>query len=570
MNQIALLYQRLTWAQRIWIAAAVLGVIGGLTAFRRWNDERDFKPLYANMAPEDAGTLAIKLKESGVDYRLGEGGSTILVPSARVAEARLAMAVQGLPKTGRIGFELFDKANFGVSEFTEQVNYHRAIEGELERTMMSVREVEQARVHVTLAKESLYTQTRQPAKASILVKLRAGTRLSPQNIAAICQLTASAVPELSPDQVSLVDTNGNLLNRAKRAGGGEDDASEAGLDYRKGVERDLQNKIAATLEPILGSDHFRAGVSAEVDMASGDQSEETYDPQKSVILTSQTSQDGPGLPAAAGVPGTASTLPRPTAAAAPAASGTSNYARKTENVSYQTSRVVRHTKLPQGSVKKLSMSVLVDHSLRWEGSKRVIEPPTAEKLKVIRDLVAAAAGLNTERGDLLVVEAFPFEATLSAQPDTIAPIIVTTAPFPISLPPWLQKLVGTPNVLVMVGAGAGVALLLVGIGVFFLVRGRKKKRMSAEVASAALAAAKHARELAPTSEDLAHQMEAKMAERDAQQARQEAEELMKLKLPVVATKKTEVLTKHIMAEAKKDPAVLAQVVRTWLTNANSR
>src|SRR5271157_4018905 len=174
------------------------------------------------------------MKETGTQFRLSEDGTSVLAPSARVAELRLQMAAAGLPKSGRIGFELFDKANFGASEFAEQVNYHRAIEGELERSVMSIREVEQARVHVTPPKESLYTESRQPAKASVLVKLRTAAALSPQNVAAICQLAASAVEGLSADMVSVIDTNGNLLNRARaNASGDAAEGSEAALDYRK-------------------------------------------------------------------------------------------------------------------------------------------------------------------------------------------------------------------------------------------------------------------------------------------------------------------------------------------------
>src|SRR5580658_5609642 len=239
MNQLKQIYDRLSWTQRLWIVVAAVAVIGGLTWLNHWNDERDFKPLFTGLADEDAGALVTKLHEAGVEYRLASNGSTILVPSDKVAEARLQMASAGLPKSGRIGFELFDKANFGASEFAEQVNYHRAIEGELERSITSIREVEQARVHLTLAKDSLYTEQREPAKASILVKLRHTAALSPQNIAAICQLTASAVPGLAPEQVSLVDTNGNLLNRPRPNAGAEGEDSEAALDYRKGVEHDL-------------------------------------------------------------------------------------------------------------------------------------------------------------------------------------------------------------------------------------------------------------------------------------------------------------------------------------------
>jgi flagellar M-ring protein FliF len=567
MDQIKKIWSSLSWAQRIWLLVALVAVGGGVTAFSRWNDERDFKPLYSNLSAEDAGALVPKLKEAGFDYRLGDNGSTIMVSSARVAEARLAMAAQGLPKSGRIGYELFDKANFGASDFAEQVNYHRAIEGELERSIMSIREVEQARVHITMAKDSIYTESRQPAKASILLKLRSGSRLSPANITAICQLAASAVPELAPEQVSLVDTSGNLLNRARKAAAGDED-SEAALDFRKNVEKDVQNKIVATLEPLLGADHFRAGVSAEVDLASGDQSEETYDPQKSAVLSLQTSEDGPALPQASGTPGTPSSVPRPTGNAATPATSSANFARKTSNTTYQPSRVVKHMKLPQGTVKKLSLAVLVDHGLRFEGTKRIVEAPSAEKLKVVHDLVAAAAGYSMDRGDQLVVEAFPFESTLSAEP----PVLNAAPAEPKSslpLPPWAQKLVGAKNFVAIAAIGAGAMLLLVAGAVFFLMKSRaKKKKIAAEEAAKALAAAENAPSKGLTPADIQKQIEGRMAEQAANQAKQQAEELMKLQMPAVSTKKTEVLTKHIATETKKDPNAMAQVVRSWINGEN--
>jgi flagellar M-ring protein FliF len=562
MNQFTQLWNKLTWAQRTWIAVATVAVIGGLVSLNHWNQERDFKPLFSGLTPEDAGTVTAKLRELGMEYRLADEGSTILAQADKIAEARLQLASAGLPKSGRIGFELFDKANFGASDFAEQVNYHRAIEGELERSIMSLREVEQARVHVTLAKDSLYSEQRQPAKASIVVKLRQAGGLSPQNVAAICQLTASAVPGLSPEQVSLVDTGGNLLNRPRPSMEGEDQqATEAALEYRKSIERDVQNKIAQTLQPLLGADHFRAGVSADVDLASADQSEEVYDPQKSVIATSQTSQDGPGLPAAAGVPGTPSNVPPPTSQPVLNASGAGNYARHTESITYQNSRLVKHTKLPQGTLTRLSMSVLVDHSLRWEGSKRIVEPPSAEKLKVIRDLVAAATGLDAKRGDQLVVDAFPFEATLSAEQ------LIPAAPSkpPTAVPLWLQQLMEHKNFALIAGiGGACIMALLVGVVVLVIKSGKKKHA----VELAEQLEAQSVKELAGAK--AGRGMEEQLADHTAEKARADAESLMKLKLPVIATKKTDVLTKHIAAEAKKDPAVLAQVVRSWLHGDNLR
>jgi flagellar M-ring protein FliF len=570
MDQLKRLYEGLSWSQRIWLVAAVLAIGGGLTALSHWNQERDFKPLFSNLSGEDAALLTTKLKETAVEYRLADSGSSILVPSEKVAEARIALAGAGLPKSGRIGFELFDKTSFGASDFTEQVNYHRAIEGELERSVMSIREVEQARVHITMAKDSLYTESRQPAKASVLVKMRPGARLSAQNIAAICQLTASAVPELSVDQVSLVDTNGTLLSHPRRGNQADgSDGTEAALDYRKSVEKEVQNKIAATLEPLLGAEHFRAGVSAEIDLTSADQSEEIYDPQKSALISSQKTEDGPALPTASGVPGTASSLPRPTSPASAAATGASRYARQTENVSYQPSRIVKHTKMPQGSVTKLSLSVLVDHDLRWQGAKRIVEAPSAEKLKVIHDLVAAAVGFDMDRGDQLVVEAFPFEATMTAEPPLLGPPAGAVPPVS-SLPPWLRTIMATKNFTLIASIGAVAMLLLMGGIVFMLSKGARKRGIKAESSAAALTDAR-AKALAPTSsEDLQKQLEAQMAEQAALHAKREAEELMKLKIPAVSTKKTEVLTKHITTEAKKDPILMAQVIRSWLNGQDRR
>ena len=560
MNQLAQLWRKLAWSQRIWIAAAALAVAGGLAELNHWNQERDFKPLLSGLAPEDAGTVTAKLREFGVEYRLSDDGSTVLVSSERVAETRLQLASAGLPKSGRIGFELFDKTNFGASEFDEQVNYHRAIEGELERSVVSIREVEMARVHITMAKDSLYTEQREPAKASVLVKLRSAAGLSPQNVAAICQLTASAVPGLSPDQVSLVDTNGNLLNRPRVATPGDgDEASEGALEYRKSVEKDIQAKIAQTLEPLLGAEHFRAGVSAEVDLTSGEQSEELYDPQKSAVASSQTTQDGPALPSASGVPGTASNLPNPTSKPS---TGASNYARHTENTTYQNSRVVKHTKLPQGTLKRLSLSVLVDHTLRWENGKKIVEPPSADKLKVIHDLVAAAAGLNTDRGDQLVVEAFPFESTLTAEP---LPLERPVSPQqPSNLPPWLQKLAAQKHFAILCGIGGAAVLALIAGFVAVLTRRGNKKKIVAETTTAVI-------EAAPLNEiDSQQELERRLKEQNAEKLRQEAEALMKLKLPAVSTKKTEVLAKHIAEEAKRDPTTMAQVMRTWLHGDGQR
>ncbi len=557
------LLSKLTNGQKISLIVAVVVVVAGLFGFLKWSKESDFRPLYTGVAAEDAGAVVAKLKESGAEYRVIDGGATILVPSGKVGETRLQMAALGLPKTGRIGYELFDKTNFGVTDFTEQVNFHRALEGELERSVMALAEVEQARVHITLPKNSLFVESRQPAKASVMIKIRVGARISPQNILAITYLVASAVDGLTPEGVSLLDMQGTLLSRPRKSLNGDGvESSDAALDYRQRVEKDLLAKINSSLEPVLGADKFRSGVSVECDFTSGEQSEETFDPNKSVMVTAQKTEDVAGGTTSNGVPGAASNLPRPTSRPGAAGTGTS---RKTENISYQSSRMVKRLHLPQGNVKRMSVSVLVDHTIRWEGvgpkAKRILEAPPPEKLKIIKDLVAGVVGLQAERGDQLIVESLPFESTLNQEP----PVIATPAPAApgMQYPGWLPPFLRRENGMLYLGAGGAALILLVLAGLAALFRGNKKKpvvQVSSEGAREIQGSA--AGQDIPNS--LKQQLEAKIAENDRAKEQQQIEALQALQLPTVKTQKTEVLTKHLSSEAKKDPQAMAHVIRAWL------
>jgi flagellar M-ring protein FliF len=547
------LLNALSWKQGLSILIVAGAVVAGLVAFSRWNQERDFRPLYSALAPEDAAAILAKVRESGTEFRLSGDGTVVLVPSAKVAELRLQLAAAGIPKSGRIGFELFDKTNFGASDFAEQVNYHRALEGELERSVTSLAEVEQARIHISFPKESIFLEAKQPAKASVLVKLRPGSQLSAQNVAAICQLTASAVEGLVPEAVSVVDMRGNLLNKARRSLAGDDpEPSEAAIEYRQKIEHDVLAKINTTLEPLLGADKFRATASVECDFTSAEQSDETYDPNKSVMVTSQKTEDISGGTTATGVPGTPSNLPRPTSR--PGA-GSNAVTRRTENISYQSSHSVRHMRMPQGTVKHMSVSLLVDSAVRWEGAgpkaKRIVEPPTQEKLKAIHDLVAGVIGFSAERGDQLIVETLPFEATLNPEP--LPPAAKPAPPPPL---PWYQE--ALKNKFVLVGAGVGVALVLaLAVAVIRLLR-----RSSTEPAQIAP-------QIPPPGDDLAKQIENQMAQQNALRQKQETDALNALKLPPV-TKKAEVLTKHIGEQAKKDATSMAHVLRSWMNEAREK
>jgi flagellar M-ring protein FliF len=548
MDQFKRMIANLTVAQRLTIALAALAVASGLYGFVKWRQESDFRPLYMTLAAEDAGAVVQKLKEAGVQYRLSDNGSTVQVPSAKVAEMRLEMASAGLPKSGRIGFELFDKANFGATEFVEHINYRRALEGELERTVMSLAEVEQARVHVTFPKESVYLEAREPAKASVVVRLRPGAQLVPQNVTAVQHLLASAVEGLAPEAVSVLDVTGHLLNRphSLQASDGAD-SSDRMLELRQNVERDLVAKINSTLEPLLGADKFRAGASVDCDFTSGEQSEEIFDPNRSVMVSSQKSEDTSNTGGAAGVPGTASNLPRPAPRPPAALAGSS---RRTESIAFQSSRTVKHTKLPQGTVKKMSLSVLLDQAVHWEGQgknlHRVLEEPSAKTQKSIRDLVAAATGFSAERGDQLTIESLPFESTLNLEPPTAGPSKPAPAAGTLNLPPWLSKLLENRMVLIGVALAVGFVLVMARRMIAKMFKGKSKATSAAALPSGA----------EPAQVAGAHQVQ---IDEEAQlQAQIDAAAFKE------TTKRAAVLVKRLKDNIDKDPVIPSHIVRGWV------
>jgi flagellar M-ring protein FliF len=549
--------------QRVTIVLVAVLAAGGIYYLVHSQKEADFKPLFTGIAPEDAAGIVQKLKETGVEFRLPESGGSVLVPSGRLAELRLNMAAAGLPKTGRIGFELFDKANLGATEFAEHVNYRRALEGELERSVMSLAEVEQARVHLTFPKESVFLEAQQPAKASVLIKVKSRGRMAPQNVMAIAHLVASAVEGLSPDAVSVLDMNGNLLSIPKQPGGLDGpEASEAVLDFRHKVEADLLSKINSTLEPLLGANRFRAAVSVECDFSGGEQSEELFDPAHSVMVSSQRTEDSTGTASPMGIPGTPSALPRPTSK--PASAASNRVSRVTENITYQSSRMVKKTRMPAGTVKKMSLALLVDQELTWKqeknGFQRVLAPPSPEKLKVIHDMVAGITGFNAERGDQLVVETLPFESTLTMEPPELPQPDGSGKPVQQPWPPkWDPKMLPFA-----IGAGALVIVVIFLIAML-LRRGKTKPSASVQksLPGSEQPAAPPALGAPPE-----QQLEAKLAEREELQKKMDAQALSNLKLAPVITKTAEVLAKHLREKIKAEPEHSAQILRTWIQDAD--
>ena len=553
MNQLTRLWKSLSNIQRIslFLVPLLLSAIG--VAGLRWKHDADFRTLYSSLTPEDASTVTQKIKEAGIEYRLDETGATVTVPADRMAEARLALAGAGMPRSGRIGFELFDRTNLGASDFTEQVNYQRALEGELERTVATLAEIDQARIHITAGKESVFLDSRQPAKATVVLKLRSQGRIQQSSVTAIANLVASAVDGLGPESVSIIDDGGRLLNRP-RASDGDAKAAEVNLDYRQQLESELQAKLSGALEPLLGTGKFRTGVNIDCDFTSIDQSDEIYDPAKSATLTSQVTEESTGTGIAGGQPGTASNLPSPPAKAT---AGTSGVVRRTENNSYQPSRTVRHTVNPKGTIRKISTIVLLDHAVRWEGTgakaKKIVTPPSAEVIKAVHDVVAGIVAFNEPRGDQITVESLPFESTLDAEP-------------PMSSTPLNQKAPAADKKQQMMLLGGAIAVVVILLaGVLFVMR-RSSKSKTTDTAPAAIAADPNATGALPASSgNLGSDMEQRIREGQQEQARLEAEVLNSIKLPV-ATKATEVLIRHIKESSQKDPATAANVLRAWMND----
>ncbi|MGH9354235.1 MAG: flagellar basal-body MS-ring/collar protein FliF [Terriglobia bacterium] len=423
--------------QRVLIALSLIAVAGSLWVFVSLLGRGDYKVLYSGLDPAEANTIVKRLAQENIPAELSTDGKTLSVAKSRLDKARLDMASEGFPQSGRLGFELFDQQNWGQSDFAEQVNYQRALEGELERTIQDLTDVEAVRVNLVLPHDSLFTEQQRQAKASVLVKLRNG-RLSDRSLKAITYLVASAVDTLTPDNVTVIDANGNVPIVLR--GGVKSGSPEGAGEY----EQALDQKLTATLSPILGADHFVAKATVEYDQASLENTQEIYDPKDSVVLTSQmTSDDGSGGTSEAGVPGAASNVPQDQSGnanspnntsnppnpnnASSASSANQNAATTADNSSadgsgvtsdsktFAVGRTVVHTVRPPGTIHRITAAILVDNKTETKmvkGKKTEVSVVhTPAELKQIQALASAVLGLDAARGDVVTVENMPFEIT---------------------------------------------------------------------------------------------------------------------------------------------------------------
>ena len=406
----------LTAGQIAGLVLVFVAVVGVVASSAYWISQPTYQLLVADMDAETASAVVAKLEDENVPYQLGSGGRTVSVPAERIDTLRLQLASGGLPSAGRIGFEIFDRPAFGTTEFLEHVNYRRALEGELARTIGTLSEVSSARVHIAMARDSLFVDRDQPAKASVVLRLKNSGPIEVATAKAIANLVAGSVEALKPEAVVIVDTFGRPLTR-------NPDAEEAGLsstqlERQQQIERDLTTRVVALLEPVVGQGRVRVNVAAHLNTDAVEETQETFDPA-SVVRSRQTMQEtsaasrvaggvsgaranqppalSTALPNGAPDEAAAAAAPIQTAAAPAATTLTTSTTpgRTSETTNYEVGRTTRHTVSPQGALARLSVAVILDDervtAKTADGTATTTTKPwEADGKQRIHGLVAAA------------------------------------------------------------------------------------------------------------------------------------------------------------------------------------
>ncbi len=427
--------------QHIGLMFSAATMIAILVAGYLWSQAPDYRVLYGNLADRDGGSVVTALQQMNIPYKFADGGA-LMVPSAQIHETRLRLAAQGLPKAGPLGFELMETQKFGVSQFAEQINYQRALEGELARTIQTLASVQAARVHLALSKPSAFMREQPKASASVLLNLAPGRTLDSTQVSAVIHLVSNSVPELNAKNVSIVDQNGNLLS-TNGDNNGRPSLDPNQLKYRQSLEQNYIARVESILAPLIGSANVRAQVTAELDFTESEHAEEIHKPNQdtaaAVIRSQQLSESSSARGSASGgVPGALSNQPpanataavtAPAAAGATAAAVTPADTRKDSTVNYEVDKTIRHTRQELGRIKRLSVAVVVNHRKTTSKSGKVNYTPLAEaEITQITNLVKEVMAFDKERGDTVSVANSAFnipdkevlpEVPLWKQPDVI-------------------------------------------------------------------------------------------------------------------------------------------------------
>jgi flagellar M-ring protein FliF len=422
-RQVGTFFRSLTARQRTTLGASTALVGLALYGFVWLMGRGEYQTLYVGLAEGEGITLVEHLSARGISGQLSGDGTTLSVPAGNAEKARLALAAEGLPHTGHLGFELFDKPNWAGSDFVEQVNYQRALEGELDRTIEAMSGVEAARVHVAMVRESLYTEEQHDAKAAVLVKLLPGFRLSDNDLNAIAFLVSSAVDNMKPEDVRVIDTDGHVP-LLSHGGAHSNEAQDE--------ETELSQKLIDTLGAMVGPSHVRASVTVEFESGSNESTQETYDPNASAVLASQTTGDSTSVvPPSQGVPGSASNVPQTITQQPPKAPTPSPQLAglRSDNRTFAVSKTIRHNVQPPGGIRKLSAAIVVDDAIDTSvQNKKTVETRrkrTPDEMKQLASLAAAAIGINPARGDAIAVENMSF---VSSDDTLAAPTLAQRVP----------------------------------------------------------------------------------------------------------------------------------------------
>ena len=534
-------------------AAAAVAII---VALMLWAKSPDYRVLYSNLSDRDGGDIVTQLTQLNIPYRFADNGGALLIPADKVHETRLRLAQQGLPKGGAVGFELLDQEKFGISQFSEQVNYQRALEGELARTIGTLGPVLNVRVHLAMPKPSLFVREQKSPTASVTLALQPGRALDDGQINAIVYMVSSSVAGLPPANVTVVDQTGRLLTQSDSAGR---DLNAAQLKFTNEVENRFQRRIETILAPMVGSGNVHAQVTAQVDFASREQTDEEYKPNQAANQGAVRSQqvstsEQLGGTNVGGVPGALSNQPSATpvapievpqttpAAGAGTAANTANAANRTANTAkqnatssnsrhdqttnFEVDRTIRHTQQQAGMVQRLSVAVVVNY-----GSDKAGKPIALSKdqLAQVESLTREAMGFSADRGDTLNVVNTPFNATDDASGS--------------SLPFWQQQSFFDQ----LLNIGRYLLILLVA---WILWRKLVRPLIAKKEASDKAAASVNNIVQAAQTTEAAKQTKEELALRKKNQQRVSAE----------------VQAQRIRELADKDPRIVALVIRQWMSN----
>lgn len=398
----------------------LVAVVGGSVIGLSFLQKEDYQPLFTGLATEDASTVVAKLKEQKIQYRLGVNGTTISVPKENVYDVRLLLASQNaLPGAGGIGLELFDKTNYGMTEFMQGINYKRAIQGELTRTINQMPEILASRVHIAIPEKTLFTEREKEVTASVFLKLKPGRELGREQVAGIVQLVAGSIEGLKAENVVVIDSSGKILHKS----GDTDSAfSMSGQEYelQRNVERKIEESVQSMLQTFLMNSRSIVRASVELNLRKVEKVEEEYGPGKAVVTSQKKVREKSvsSKAKAGGVPGVAAGAAAAAAKAKQAGpkqeeQNLNQTEKEDEQVNYEVSKTVRKIVEPFGDIKHISLAVLVDGKYEkikgQNGEELKYIPRSQQELGNIRNLVLRAAGLNEERGDKIEVLNMPFE-----------------------------------------------------------------------------------------------------------------------------------------------------------------